>query len=98
MDVTPELVRHLAHLSRLKLSEEEIERIEPELRSMLAYFERIRELDVDGLDEMVRPIATDNVLRADEPAPGLDQAEALAPAPEREEGFVKLPRVVEEGR
>ncbi|WP_457630723.1 Asp-tRNA(Asn)/Glu-tRNA(Gln) amidotransferase subunit GatC [Oceanithermus sp.] len=98
MDVTPELVRHLAELSRLRLSEEEIERVIPELRSVLGYFERISDLDVDGLEEMVRPIFSANVLRPDVAAAGLTQEEALAMAPDKEDGFFKLPRVVEEGR
>ncbi|ADR36612.1 Asp-tRNA(Asn)/Glu-tRNA(Gln) amidotransferase subunit GatC [Oceanithermus profundus] len=98
MDVTPDLVRHLADLSRLELDEAEIERIIPELRSLLAYFESLDELELEGLEELVRPIDSENVLRADEPTPGLEQAEALTLAPEREDGFFKLPRVVEEGR
>lgn len=98
MDVTPDLVRHLADLSRLELDEAEIERILPELRSLLAYFESLDELELEGLEELVRPIERENVLRADEPSPGLEQAEALALAPERKDGFFKLPRVVEEGR
>jgi len=98
MDVTPELVRHLAELSRLRLSDEEVEKIIPELRSVLGYFERISELDVDDLEELVRPIFSSNVLRPDEAAPGLDQEEALRMAPEKQDGFFKLPRVVEEGR
>ena len=98
MDVTPDLVRHLADLSRLELDEAEIERILPELRSLLAYFESLDELELEGLEELVRPIERENVLRADEPSAGLEQAEALALAPERNDGFFKLPRVVEEGR
>ncbi|GEM89278.1 Asp-tRNA(Asn)/Glu-tRNA(Gln) amidotransferase subunit GatC [Oceanithermus desulfurans] len=98
MDVTPDLVRHLAELSRLELDEAEVERMLPELRSLLAYFESLDELDLEGLEELVRPIDSENVLRADVPAPGLGQDEALATAPEREDGFFKLPRVVEEGR
>lgn len=98
MDVTPDLVRHLARLSRLELSDEEVERTIPELQKLLGYFESLGELDLEGVAELVRPIASENVLRADEAAPGLDQAEALALAPERQDGFFKLPRVVEEGR
>ena len=98
MDVTPDLVCHLANLSRLELDEAEVERMIPELRSILAYFESLGELELDELEELVRPIDRENVLRADEPRPGLAQEEALALAPERENGFFKLPRVVEEGR
>ncbi|XOB97457.1 Asp-tRNA(Asn)/Glu-tRNA(Gln) amidotransferase subunit GatC [Deinococcota bacterium DY0809b] len=98
MDVTPDLVRHLADLSRLELDEAEIERILPELRSLLAYFESLGELELEGLEELVRPIDSENVLRSDEPAAGLEQPEALTLAAERENGFFKLPRVVEEGR
>lgn len=99
MDVTPDLVRHLARLSRLELSEEEIERIIPELQSLLGHFESLAELELEGLEELVRPVETVNVLRDDVPRPGLTQEEALALAPERtEDGFFTLPRVVEEGR
>jgi aspartyl-tRNA(Asn)/glutamyl-tRNA(Gln) amidotransferase subunit C len=98
MEVTPDLVHHLAELSRLELSDDEVERIIPELRSVLAHFDRISEIDSEELEEMVRPIFSENVLRADEPAPGLAQNEALELAPEKENGFFKLPRVVEEGR
>jgi aspartyl-tRNA(Asn)/glutamyl-tRNA(Gln) amidotransferase subunit C len=98
MDVTPDLVRHLAQLSRLELNDEEIARIIPELRTLLGYFESLGELDLEGVEPLVRPLPSENVLRADEPAPGLSQDEALALAPEREDGFFKLPRVVEEGR
>ena len=98
MDVTPDLVRHLANLSRLELDDAEVERMIPELHAILGYFESLGELELDELDELVRPIDRENVLRADEPRTGLPQEEALALAPERENGFFKLPRVVEEGR
>ncbi len=98
MEVTPDLVRHLAHLSRLELSEAETSRIIPELHSILGYFERIKELDLENVSEMVRPISSENTLRQDASGASLPQEQALAMAPEREEGFFKLPRVVEEGR
>jgi len=98
MEVTPDLVRQLAHLSRLELQPKEFERMIPELQKLLSYFESLGELDLDDFDELVRPIAGGNVLRTDVPAPGLEQDGALALAPERKNGFFKLPRVVEEGR
>lgn len=95
MEITPELVKNLGKLSRLALTPEEEVKLEGELRSIVGFFEKLGELDTEGLREMARPIEIRNRLRADEIRPSLSQQEALSVAIEQEEGQFKVPRVME---
>ncbi|AEB11989.1 Asp-tRNA(Asn)/Glu-tRNA(Gln) amidotransferase subunit GatC [Marinithermus hydrothermalis] len=95
MEVTPELIRHLERLSRIQLTPEEEARMQEDLGRILGYFEKISALDTDGLEEMARPVPLENRMRADEARESLAQAEALSVAVEAEDGFFKVPRVIE---
>ena len=95
MEITPDLIKKLGHLSRLALSAEEEAKLEGELRSIVGFFEKLNQLDTEGLSEMARPIDIVNRLRPDEPGPMLSQEEALSVAIEKEDGFFKMPRVIE---
>ncbi len=95
MRITPELLSHLEDLARLELSDAERETMRADLEKILAYFEKLGELDLEGLEELARPVETGAGLREDRPEPGLSQEEALSNAPEREDGYFKVPRVIE---
>jgi aspartyl-tRNA(Asn)/glutamyl-tRNA(Gln) amidotransferase subunit C len=95
MEITPDLIKKLGHLSRLALSAEEEAKLGDELRSIVGFFEKLNQLDTEGLSEMARPIDIVNRLRPDEAGPMLSQEEALSVAVEKEEGFFKVPRVIE---
>ncbi|MGK0617985.1 Asp-tRNA(Asn)/Glu-tRNA(Gln) amidotransferase subunit GatC [Meiothermus cerbereus] len=95
MEITPELVKNLGRLSRLALTPEEETRLEGELRSIVGFFEKLSELDTQGLPEMARPVEITNRLRADQVGPSLSQQEALSVAIEQLEGQFKVPRVIE---
>ena len=60
---------HVARLARLKLTDEEVERISGELSGILDHVERISELDLDGVEPTSHVIELENVLRPDEPRP-----------------------------
>jgi aspartyl-tRNA(Asn)/glutamyl-tRNA(Gln) amidotransferase subunit C len=75
-------VLHVARLARLRLSDEEVERMSDELSSILEHVERIGELDLDGVEPTSHVVDVENVLRADEPRPSLPRDRALAPAPD----------------
>jgi aspartyl-tRNA(Asn)/glutamyl-tRNA(Gln) amidotransferase subunit C len=94
--IGPEQVRHVAHLARLELSEEELARFTDQLGSVLDYAAQLAELDVDDLEPMSHPLPLANVLRDDEVLPTLDRAEVLAVAPAAEDGRFKVPRVLSE--
>ncbi len=95
MKITPELIAHLENLARLELSQDEREAMREDLEKILAYFEKLGELDLEGLEELARPVETEARMRQDVPAPGLSQEEALQNAPEREDGYFKVPRMIE---
>ena len=78
----------MAKLARLRLDEDEVERMADELSSILEHVERINELDLDGVEPTSHVIDVENVLRADEPRPSLPRERALANAPDAtDEGF-----------
>jgi len=83
-----EQVLHVARLARLRLSDEEVERMADELSSILEHVERINELDLDGVEPTSHVVDVENVLRPDEPRPSLPRERALANAPDAtDEGF-----------
>jgi len=87
-------VEHLARLARLALTAEEKETYRGQLEEILRYMEKLDELDVAGLEPLTHPLPLRNVLRKDEPAPGLARPEALANAPEQKDGMFKVPTIV----
>jgi aspartyl-tRNA(Asn)/glutamyl-tRNA(Gln) amidotransferase subunit C len=84
-------VLHVAKLSRLRLSEEEVERMVGELSGILEHVDRIGKLDLEGVEPTSHVVALENVLRADEPRPSLPREVALASAPEPQEGAFRVP-------
>ena len=77
-----EQVDHVARLARLELSDEESGRMAAELSKVLDHIEKIRELDLAGVEPTSHVLDVVNVLRADEPEPSLPRELALANAPE----------------
>lgn len=90
-------VRHVAKLSRLTLSEEEIPLMAGHLGRILEHVASLSRLDVSAVEPMAHPTPMTNCLRADEPGQGLS-AEAIAQvAPEMDGPFLKVPKVLGEG-
>jgi aspartyl-tRNA(Asn)/glutamyl-tRNA(Gln) amidotransferase subunit C len=70
--------------------------MQEELNAILEHAERIQALDLDGLEPTSHPVPLKNMMRSDEVTPSLDQADALANAPEAEDGRFKVPRIIED--
>jgi aspartyl-tRNA(Asn)/glutamyl-tRNA(Gln) amidotransferase subunit C len=77
-----EQVLHVARLARLRLSEEEVERMSGELSSILDHIEKIGELDLDEVEPTSHVVQVENVLRADEPRPSWPRERILGEAPD----------------
>jgi aspartyl-tRNA(Asn)/glutamyl-tRNA(Gln) amidotransferase subunit C len=92
--ITPEEVRELAQLARLRLGEEEVSRLAVDLDRMLDYVDTLRELDTGAVEPMTHAVPFECPLRADETAPSLPVDDALANAPRRENSFFQVPRIV----
>jgi aspartyl-tRNA(Asn)/glutamyl-tRNA(Gln) amidotransferase subunit C len=86
----------VARLARLDLTEEEVELYTDQLRDVLEYADVIAALDTTGVAPTAHPLALTNVLREDEPRPGVDRDEVLAMAPDAEDGRFRVPRILGE--
>ena len=91
-------VRHVAHLARLELTDEQVDRLSTELSAILDYVDQLNRLDTDDVEPMAHPLPVHNVFRDDEVEPSLDPETALANAPQREGTFFRVPKVLNQGR
>ena len=90
-------VRHIGKLSRIELTEREIETLSRQLGAILEYFDKLQELDTAGVEPMAHAIEISNVLADDVVRPSLPTDRALANAPQRDGDFFKVPKVIGEG-
>ena len=83
-----EQVLHVARLARLRLSDEEVERMAGELSTILDHVEKIEELDLEGVEPTSHVVGVENVLRPDDPHPSWPRERILDEAPDvAEDGF-----------
>jgi aspartyl-tRNA(Asn)/glutamyl-tRNA(Gln) amidotransferase subunit C len=94
--LTQDEVRHVAELAKLRLTEAEIEQFAGQLSAILDYAERLQEVDTSSVPPTPYVLPLVNVMAADEPRPGLSNTEALANAPDSDEGFFRVRAVFEE--
>ena len=86
-----EQVLHVARLARLKLSDDEVERMASELSGILEHVEHINELDLENVEPTSHVVAVENVLRPDEPRPSWSRDEILERAPDPASGAFRVP-------
>jgi aspartyl-tRNA(Asn)/glutamyl-tRNA(Gln) amidotransferase subunit C len=84
-------VVHVARLARLALTEEELDRFAGQLDAILEAVGKVAELDLADVEPTLHPLALANVWAEDEPRPCLSAEEALANAPEAEDGAFRVP-------
>ena len=91
MAISREEVLHVARLARLELAEDELERFAEQLNAILEAVGKVGELDLEGVEPTAHPLDLVNVWAEDEPRLPLSADEALANAPDREDGFFRVP-------
>jgi aspartyl-tRNA(Asn)/glutamyl-tRNA(Gln) amidotransferase subunit C len=89
-------VAHLAHLSRLAVTEDELDTFAGQLDVILQSVARISEVAAADIPPTSHAVPLTNVLRADEIQPCLDQRDALAAAPDAAQGRFRVPRILDE--
>ena len=94
--ISREEVAHLARLSRLAVTEEELDQFAGQLDVILQSVARVGEVAADDIPPTSHALPITNVVRPDEQRPGLTQDEALSGAPAAEEGRFRVPRILEE--
>ena len=91
MAISREEVVHVARLARLALTDEELDRFAGQLDAILEAVGKVAELDLSGVEPTLHPLALSNVWAEDEPRPCLSVDEALANAPDAENGAFRVP-------
>jgi aspartyl-tRNA(Asn)/glutamyl-tRNA(Gln) amidotransferase subunit C len=94
MEVNNATVDKLAHLSRLQFNETEKEEIKNDLQRMIAFVEKLNELDLEDVKPMLFMSDEVNVLREDEIKGSISRNEALKNAPLHDEQFFKVPKAI----
>ena len=94
MEVNDALVDKLAHLARLKFEASEKEEIKNDLQKMIAFVEKLNELDTSGVEPLLHMTDEINILREDEVKVSISRKEALKNAPQHNEQFFKVPKVI----
>ena len=89
-------VRKVAKLSRLELSDAEVEEFAGQLSAILDYVEKMNELDTENVDPLAHCLPISNVLREDHAKESLGAEKALANAPQRDENFFKVPKILDD--
>jgi aspartyl-tRNA(Asn)/glutamyl-tRNA(Gln) amidotransferase subunit C len=88
-------VKYVAHLARLSLTPDEEQRIGAQLGNILGYIEKLKEVDVTGVEPTAHAFPLVNVTRPDEVSPSLSNDEALRNAPAKANGLFMVPKIVE---
>lgn len=93
--IDEEQVRKVARLSRLELTEREVEEFTGQLSAILEYVEKMNELETDSVEPLAHCLPISNVLREDVVRESLGTEKTLANAPQRDEDFFKVPKILD---
>ena len=94
-ELTEEQVRHVAKLARLSLSDDEVQAYRGQIAGILGYVTQLQDVDLAGVQPMTNPLDATNILRTDEPTPGLSREQALANAPKTDGTYFLVPEILE---
>jgi len=89
-------VRKVAKLSRLELTEAEVEEFTDQLSAILDYIEKMNALDTSDVEPLAHCLPISNVFREDAAKESLGTEKTLANAPQRDGGFFKVPKILED--
>jgi len=88
-------IKYVAHLARITLTLEEEQHLGPQLARILGHIEKLKELDVNGVEPTAHAVPLVNVTRPDEVRPSLPHDEAMRNAPAQANGLFTVPKIVE---
>ena len=94
MEVKDELINNLAQLAKLEFNDAEKEEIKQDLQKMIAFIDKLNELDTTGVEPLLHMSDNVNVLREDEVKGSISREEALINAALHDEQFFKVPKVI----
>ena len=95
MDISDELIDRLSELAKLEFKGEEREKIREDMQKMLAFVEKLNELDTDHVEPLIFMSDEENVLREDKIITSITHEEALLNAPKKDSDFFRVPKFLE---
>jgi aspartyl-tRNA(Asn)/glutamyl-tRNA(Gln) amidotransferase subunit C len=95
MTIDKQTLEKIAHLARLEIKEEDVEKTLSDMNQMLQFVEKLKEVDTEGVEPLVTMSHEINALRDDEIRPHLDREKALASAPQKDKHYFRVPKVLE---
>jgi aspartyl-tRNA(Asn)/glutamyl-tRNA(Gln) amidotransferase subunit C len=94
MEVNDELIDQLAHLARLSFKPTEKEEIKNDLQKMISFIEKLNEIDTTGVEPLLFMTDEVNILREDEVKGSISREAGLFNAPDKDDQFFKVPKVI----
>jgi aspartyl-tRNA(Asn)/glutamyl-tRNA(Gln) amidotransferase subunit C len=94
MEITDEIINHLAHLARLEFSEYEKTELKQDLEKMIGFVEKLKEVDTKGVEPLMHISDAVNILREDAVEKTITKQEALLNAPQTDGNFFIVPKVI----
>jgi len=94
MPITLKDLEYVAKLAKLKLSDQEKRKFQKELDKIIRYIDQLNQVNTEDVSPTSHVIPMENVLREDEVKASLTQDEALANAPDKKDGYFKVPKVI----
>lgn len=95
MKIEPALIDKLADLSRLEFNDQERASIAKDLERMLAFVEKINELNTDNVEPLIHITQAVNRTQPDVPEPPVNRADALKNAPKKDSDYIRVPKVLQ---
>jgi len=92
--IDTEMVKHIARLVRLGISEEEAQKFSGQFSSIIGYFNMLNEVNTENVPPASDSANNKNVLREDVAKPSMSREEFLNNAPQSERGYVKVPTIL----
>ena len=94
MEINNKLIQDIAKLSKLKFDDSAEEKMKSDLEKMLAFVDKLNEIDTEGIDPLIYMSEEVNVLREDKVSEEISQEDALKNAPEKDSDYFKVPTVL----
>jgi len=95
MEISNELIDKLSTLAKLRFEDEEKEAIKQDLSKMLAFINKVQEVDTVGIEPLIYMNTEVNRWREDEPQTPLSHQEILSNAPKKDSDYIRVPKVIE---
>jgi aspartyl-tRNA(Asn)/glutamyl-tRNA(Gln) amidotransferase subunit C len=93
--ISEDQVKHVAHLARLAITEDEAKKFTSQLDAIIGFAEQLNELDTKNVEATSHVLDMKNVMREDKPVEGLPREEVLKNAPDKQDGQVRVPSILD---